>query len=52
MKTNKFFSFLGSMLLILLSVIFGGGLVLAEVGAALPDAGVTIEDTMTVESGI
>ena len=52
MKTNKFMSFAGSMLLILLSVIFGGGLVLAEVGAALPDAGVTIEDTMTVESGI
>lgn len=45
-------SFAGSMLLILLSVVFGGGLVLAEVGAALPDAGVTIEDTMTVESGI
>ena len=52
MKTNKLFSFAGSMLLILLSVFFGGGLVLAEVGAALPDAGVTIEDTMTVESGI
>lgn len=52
MKTNKFMSFAGSMLLILLSVVFGGGLVLAEVGAALPDAGVTIEDTMTVESGI
>ena len=52
MKTNKFMGFLGSILLTLLSVIFGGGLVLAETGAALPDAGVTIEDTMTVQSGI
>ena len=52
MKTKRIMGFAGSILLILLSVDFGGGLVLAEVGAALPDAGVTIEDTMTVESGI
>lgn len=50
---KKNFSFFGSLLLILLSVLFGNGATLAVgiQGAPLPDAGVTIDGIATVESG-